>query len=553
MSTCIEKIPHSCGSKDGVQVFQKEDGTYDAYAFCCGVYIHNPYEGNPSHVVPSVRKKSDEEVDEEASEIYSLPESLDLPTRKLKAEYLNYFGYKVGLSRSDGTTPSTMYRPYENEDLELASYKAKVIGTGQTWWITKGEFVMPFGWRQAIESGAKRLMITEGEEDAVALFQAIKEGNIGSSYEKFNPAVVSLPNGAGSAVKYLAKIQDKINQHFKEVILVFDQDAPGKKASAAVCKDLFREAKVASLPEKDANACVMAGKSKALASAVQFNAIIPKNTSIVWGEQLHEAAKKPAEFGVSWPWKEVTKKTRGLRKGETIYIGAAPKFGKSELVDSIAAWLMKEHGWKCLLAKPEQANIKTYKMVAGKMVGKIFHDPNVPFDEAAYEEAGIQLKGKLAMLDLYQHLGWVTLQKDIRAAAAAGVDVVFIDPITNLTNGINSGEANTVLQEVAQELSSMAMDLNILIFIMCHLKNPESGLSHDRGGKVLSSQFAGSRAMSRSCNYMFALEGNKDPDLPKEQRNIRDLVLLEDREFGEAGRFSLYWDDRTGLFNEVHV
>ena len=83
------------------------------------------------------------------------------------------------------------------------------------------------------------------------------------------------------------------------------------------------------------------------------------------------------------------------------------------------------------------------------------------------------------------------------------------------------------------------------------MRNPDSGLPHERGGKVLSSQFAGSRAMARSCNYMFGLEGNRDPSLPEEERNMRTLVLLEDREYGETGELLLYWDNNTGLFNEI--
>lgn len=118
---------------------------------------------------------------------------------------------------------------------------------------------------------------------------------------------------------------------------------------------------------------------------------------------------------------------------------------------------------------------------------------------------------------------------------------------------MNSAEANTKLQEIAQDLAAMAKDLDIVIFIFCHLRNPESGLDHTRGGKVLTSQFAGSRAMGRSCNYMFGIEGNKDPELPEDQRNIRHLVLLDDREYGESGSFSLYWDKDTTMFNEVMV
>jgi twinkle protein len=50
---------------------------------------------------------------------------------------------------------------------------------------------------------------------------------------------------------------------------------------------------------------------------------------------------------------------------------------------------------------------------------------------------------------------------------------------------------------------------------------------------------------------MLGLQGDKSPDLPEAQRNLRELVLLEDREFGQSGKYGLYWDSETQLFNQV--
>ena len=225
--------------------------------------------------------------------------------------------------------------------------------------------------------------------------------------------------------------------------------------------------------------------------------------------------------------------------------------GKSELLNALGAHFIKEHNIKIFMAKPEEANKKTYKLLAGKMEGNVFHDPEVEFDYEAYDRAGKLMDGKLAMVNLYQHLGWETLEADIYSAANWGAKAIFIDPITNLTNGIEPSVANTKLQEYAQKLAAMALDLNVVIFIFCHLKAPSSGDDHEHGGSVLSSQFAGSRAMMRSCNLMIGVEGDKSPDLTKEEKNMRDLVLLEDREFGQTGRFPIYWDYKTGLFNEA--
>lgn len=545
---CIEKISHSCGTRDALQVFLQEDGTYDGFCYACKTYVPDPYKDRPVNYKPVRIRKTKEEIDEELAEISSY-KSRALPDRLLTDTTVSVYGVRVGVSEVDGETPTFHYYPYY-KDGQLVAYKTRLVENKKMWSVGDQTDVDLFGWDVAVASGSKKLMICEGEVDAMSLYQIMKDQVRGTKYEHMAPAVVSLPHGAASAARDLAKHIATIRRYFKEIVLVFDEDAAGKKAVEEVLR-IIPDAVVASLPAKDVNECLKQGRAKACYNACVFNASKPKNTRIVSGHSLHEAAKKPAEYGVSWPWKHLTEATRGIRLGETIYIGAGQKQGKSEIVNTLAAHFIKEHGWKTFLIKPEEANVKTYKMVCGKMSGKFFHDPTKPFDEEAYEKAGDAIGDKLFMLDLYQHVGWDTLKGDIRAAAQEGCKAIIIDPITNLTNGMDAATANVKLQEIAQELSAMALDLNVVIFIFCHLRNPDNGPPHERGGEVLSSQFAGSRAMARSCNLMLGLEGNRDPNLEPEERNLRTLVLLEDREFGQAGRFRLYWDDQTGNFNEL--
>jgi len=245
--------------------------------------------------------------------------------------------------------------------------------------------------------------------------------------------------------------------------------------------------------------------------------------------------------------------------------------GKSEILNSIASHFITEHEVKVFLAKPEESNKKSYKLMAGKVTGNIFHDPLVPFNEEKFEEAGKVLGDKLVMVDLYQHIGWETLREDIVTASNLGCKAIFIDPITNLTNGMNAADANTKLQEIAQDLSKMALDLDIVVFVFCHLKANEGNLSkdkrlsyykdgkfiglgmcpHELGGDVTSDKFAGSRSMMRSCNMMIGIEGNKDNELKTEIKNIRNLKLLEDREFGETGVFPIYWNPINQKYKEI--
>lgn len=550
MGVCVEKIEHSCGTRRGLQVFQKEDGSYDGFCFSCKKPVKDPYSNRPEgYVPPKPAKKTQEEIDAELAEIAECV-AHDLPARGLKAEYLDYFNIKVGVDTADGVTPSIAFFPYDIDG--KTSYKTVVLETKAMWSVGSTAGAGLFGWKQAVESGASTLIITEGEWDTVALFQMMKENNKSNpEYAAFNPAVVSLPHGVSSAKRIISEHIGDIRRNFKKVVLAFDMDEPGRKAATEVAS-IMPTVHIADLPEKDANDCLRKGKKKACIAAVTYKSSVNKNTRLVRGEDLHEAAREEAPWGVSWPWDYMTKKTRGIRTGETYYLGAAQKMGKSEVVNAVAAHLIKEHGWKCLLAKPEEANKKTYKMLAGKIVGKIFHDPTVEFDYDAYDKAGEVLRGKVLLVDLYQHLGWDTLKDDIIAASSEGVKAVFIDPITNLTNGMSSAEINTTLQGIAQELAAMAKDLDVAIFIFCHLNKPPKGtVPHDRGGKITTDQFAGSSAMGRSCNYMFGLEGNKDPDLQPQERNTRSIVILDDREYGEVGRCKLYWDSNTSLFNQI--
>jgi len=551
-SKCIEKLPHrtdKCNSSDGLQVFLEADGRYTGYCFKCGTRVESPYGDKPEGYKPKVSIKSDEEIQAELDEVKEY-QTVDLPKRKLRKETLEYFGIKIGMSETDGVTPRSCYFPYYKNG-KLIGYKVKLIDEKKMWAIGSTKESDFFGWNQAILAGGKKLFCVEGEEDCVALFQIFKDKNKSTQYADLNPAIVSISNGSAGAAKQISRMLPEIRKQFKEVVLVFDNDEAGKKAVEEVLK-ILPDALVASIPSKDANQALIDGRSIATYNACQFNAQKPKNTRLIYASSLHEAAKERPKMGFSWPWSHLTKATRGIRFGETIYLGAPQKMGKSDVVNTLAAHFIKEHGWNVFLIKPEEENKRTYKMVAGKLVGKFFHDPNKEFDEDSFEEAGAIIQDNLILLNLYQAVDWETTKTDIRAAVAEGVKAVFLDPLTNYSNGMSAADANVLLQKIAQEAAALALDLNIVMFLTCHVRNPESGIPHELGGHVLSNQMAGSRAMARSCHLLLGLEGNRDPNLPAEERNMRQIVILEDRNFGENGRFKLYWDNNTGLFQEIN-
>ena len=166
-SVCLDKLPHSCGTRKGLQVFAREDGTVDGYCFSCKTVVSHPY-GEETKVkdLPEPKVKTDEEIQEEINEISSYP-SVDLPNKKLRGRTLAKFGVVVALSEEDGATPDFVCYPYSKEG-KLVGYKIKRVKDKVIWSVGSLKGCDLFGWEQALKSGASRLIITEGEDDAMA-------------------------------------------------------------------------------------------------------------------------------------------------------------------------------------------------------------------------------------------------------------------------------------------------------------------------------------------------------------------------------------------------
>src|SRR5690606_6439446 len=371
----------------------------------------DPYRDKPKDYKPVKVGKTAEQIAQELKEIGEYP-TKDLPDRKLKRGSLEYFGVKTGVSEEDGQTVVSHFYPYTKND-EIVGYKVRVVEGKRFFSLGTMKDVDAFGWSQAKLTGSRKLFITAGEIDAMSLFKILKDYQRGTQYANDDPAVISVPKGEAHAAEFISKNYSKYSKMFKEIVYIPDQDGPGLEADKAVsvkCPGIL----IAELPVKDISEGLKQGISKRIAQAVLFQSSKPKNTRIVQASDLFEAAKEKPVMGYSWPWKHLTKTTRGIRMGETIYIGASQKMGKSDVVNTLIAHFIKEHGWKVFAVKPEENNKKTIKMVANKLTGKFYHDPEKEFDMKAFDQACKTIGDNLILLNLFQTLKWETVKHDIR-------------------------------------------------------------------------------------------------------------------------------------------
>ncbi len=155
MGACVAKTSHSCGTRQGVQVYERDDGTVDGFCWSCREYVRHPYDQERKIAdLPKADRTSltEAEVAEKLEEIGQYP-VVDLKDRRLRADALDHFGIKIGLSEQDGKTPAFHYYPYY-ADGELVSYKVRMITPAgepkRMWTVGPHSKVDLFGWPEAI-------------------------------------------------------------------------------------------------------------------------------------------------------------------------------------------------------------------------------------------------------------------------------------------------------------------------------------------------------------------------------------------------------------------
>jgi len=470
-----------------------------------------------------------------------------LPSRKISKATCEVYGVKTSCNQSTGEIDKHYY-PITRGGT-IVAYKEREIATKQFDVIPKGASrgkVDLFGQSVMPQSG-KKVLITAGEEDTLAAYEMLKD-----KYPNSRPAVVSLPKGENAT----SAVADQLEylEGFNEIILYMDMDEAGRKATEVLSQLIGEKVRVMKTLEKDASDMHTKGKQAEFINAY-FSAQAYKPEGFVQFEDVFEDATKMPEWGRPWPWDELNKLTYGRRDGEGIYVGAGVKIGKSEFVNQMAQHIIVNEGGKVAMFKFEEQPSMTYRRIAGKIMNKQFHVPDGDFTRDELIEGVNKVGDSLVCFDSYMSTNtgelWTQLKPAIRhAVLVGGCKDVFIDPITNLTDGLTPSETETELRRISNELAAMSKELGFFYYCFCHLKAPHTGKPHEEGGKVHSNQFRGSRAMMEKTYYMLGIERNKDPDNSEVVRNMSTFVLLEDRSFGNAGKFKVYYDNATGSYLE---
>lgn len=528
-----------CGSSDGKQVFVQEDGTQNSYCFACETY-------DPMQDTPKIKYKQEESTVMTMPDISNL-KSLEIPDRLIRKDTVEYYGVRLALSEVDGTTVTEHYYPDHNNG-ELIGYEVrdcinknfKSIGT------RKGSFDL---WGQSIVPLSRKLFITEGRLDAMALHQVILD-NTPPKYAQYKPAVVSLTRGATSASKDLLHNRDFINK-YQEVILCFDNDSAGKKATKDALK-IIPLAKVAILSEKDASDMLVKGKGKELYQATVWNAQVLRQGEVVDVHDFIDKAMEKPEMGLSFPWPTVTRACFGIRPHTIHVVGAAPKIGKSDHCYQLVHHLVYNEKVKVGMFDLENSPVKTAKKLASKEAKLDFTRPDKEYSDELLRDTLESLEGKVRFYDRSGSRDW----EDIRVAIEEmhlldGINIFILDPLTALISRFSSSDANDKLNEICTDMADLVQNYPITIFCYSHVNpKPKGAKTHEQGAKVLSSEFTGSRAAEKWFHYGHGIMRDRTEECPPERKNMSTFQMLFDREYGQSYSADVYFDEETVTYLE---
>lgn len=498
------------------------------------------------------------------------------------------------LKPSKGTIVGLQHRNIDQKTCRLYGYESAIIngkeveianyynGTDlvaqhlrgpdkQFFWKGDTKKLELFGQHLWRTGGGKRVIITEGEIDCMTVNQLL-----GGTW-----AVVSLPNGASSAVKSIKENLEFVCS-YQEVVLCFDNDTPGRDAAKAVADILPPgKCKIAKLPYKDANECLMNAQGKAVVSAIweaqQYSPDEILHISSIVRDSTDISNTKVYPF----PFDALSEYLIGQRGGEITLWASGTGSGKSTILRELILNHLEEGrsvGAIMLEESPQETMDDMISLILNKpvraiMAGKMMNDLrvklgkpriNMDFVNDFTNEEYAQARQKLAETSLYvyDHLGNNAMSNLLARmefmAVSLKVDVIVLDHITAAAAGLlgitnkdvdGGNSERIIIDTLMKELRAISVRTGVHIDIVSQLKKTDKAF--EEGDRITLQDLRGSGALSSVPNTVVALERDRQ-NSDETVANTTIIRVLKNRLTGRAGiATALYYDRKNGRLKEI--
>lgn len=452
--------------------------------------------------------------------------------------------YQVGVKQGH-SSPVVCFPFYRGG--ELVAYKYKTPDK-KIWW-DNGQASFDYMGSNCHNGTRHTLVITEGEEDCLAIAQTVGE----------YIHVTSLHGGAESAKAFAEQYYKKLME-YQTIVLSFDMDEPGRKAVRQFMS-VFPVGKVADakLPLKDACEMLKEGKDEQLKWAI-IKAEIPKPDGVLCVRDLtadYFNVATPRGFDlVKYPI--LNDKLAGLRKGELTMVSAGTGLGKSTWCTDVIVELIKA-GKKIADIKLEESQIKTlYHYMAlygGVHFRKFREDPSIISKDK--KQAFIE---EYSNLYIHNHFGSLDSNDLLNVidyyATIIKVDYILLDHISIVISGNEGGKdgERKQIDKLTTKIRELIERTGVGFLCVSHLRNPpQTEGQWEEGRPIRRNDLRGSGALAQLSDNIIGIEGNLRKE---EEKFIRRIKLIKTRYGDEQEVYcdEYTWDVETGsiqIYNAI--
>lgn len=371
-----------------------------------------------------------------------------------------------------------------------------------------------FGRNKFAAGSNKAVIITEGELDALSLYQVLRI------------PVVSVHSS--STARTDCSLERPWLNAFERIYLAFDGDGPGRDAAQSVAA-LFDFNKVYELKfpggnRKDANDYLRNGERDELATLFANAKRYLPSTIISSFNEFDKIIAEELKSGVDYPWPTLNFMTYGIRTGESVLITAQEGIGKTEVMHAIEHQLLTETNdaiGAIFLEEPKRRHLQA---LAGIHLKTPVHLPDSGVSAARTSAAVREVVGDDDRLHIYSHFGSddpdVILDTIRFLVVARSCRYILLDHVTMVVSGLGGREATTALDYLSTRLEMMVKELDFALIMVSHVN--DEGLTR------------GSRNISKIADIRIDLDRDVKAADPVVRRSTH-LMISKNRFCGRTG------------------
>jgi twinkle protein len=438
--------------------------------------------------------------------------------RGVRKAVTEFYGVKASFTTAGGV--QNHYYPYEKGD----AYKVRKVASKDFEWYGKSDDL--FG-REHFTGGGKRLVICEGEIDTLTMAQVSL-----LKYNKIYPTV-----GLSSSVmsKSLLKNRDWIRT-FTEVVLMFDQDDAGDKATKEAIKIIGADkVKISRLGKfNDVNEMYMGvggedGEGVSLLMQAVFDAERHIPDGIIGKDALWEALINYNQIE-SHPYSAalagINTKLKGKRYGEIALLISGTGSGKSTILREEMLNILETtpDDVRVGVVSLEEAPAETARKLAGMHLGINPAKEEIPLDQLKIGFDAVFGSDRVVLLD---HQGSVSDNRiidQLEYMCLSGCRYLFVDHITIMVSeGVENLTGNEAQDKVMNDLLRLVKKYPVWIGLVSHLrKAPSNGKSFEEGKLPSIDDIRGSGSIKQISFDIISFAR----DLTAESEDVRNTILM---------------------------